>query len=83
MQRSSMREEGQVDPAVRCLIALSKGPTVRAGYWGTWFLPPYWLALSEKVDREEVDRLRKRFMKLDKVDKLCGNIGLFQAIVTE
>lgn len=35
------------------------------------------LCCAVSVDRDEVDRLRKRFMKLDKVDHMSETLSLF------
>lgn len=66
--RSQWKPPGWVTRAARCWIASSRDPTVRAHREMTLvdirFAP---FANCRQVNRDEVDRLRKRFMKLDKV----------------
>ena len=59
--------DGELDQAVKCSTASYRAQTVRPRSGGkglAWNQGADYLAT---VDRDEVDRLRKRFMKLDKV----------------
>lgn len=63
-------DEAPLEPP-SCLILLCLLPTVRGIRALYCFLKAPWLTTFSLfqllVDRDEVDRLRKRFMKLDKV----------------